>query len=95
MLIVSTVRTRNTLNTSKMQSWSNISPMLRPDETYDHGFLSDIRLLNTAMTRAQSLVLVVGDSVALCSVGKCSTIWQAYLNKCKDHGTLLPTVSSR
>ncbi|XP_033629468.1 helicase with zinc finger domain 2-like [Asterias rubens] len=91
VLIVSTVRTRNTLNTSKMQSWSHISPMLRPDETYDHGFLSDIRLLNTAMTRAQSLVLVVGDSVALCSVGKCSTIWQAYLNKCKDHGTLLPT----
>ena len=37
----------------------------------DFGFLSDQRLLNTAMTRAQSLVAVIGDPVSLCSIGKC------------------------
>ena len=34
-------------------------------------FLSNAKLLNTALTRAQSLVAVVGDPVALVSVGKC------------------------
>ncbi|XP_014678859.1 PREDICTED: probable helicase with zinc finger domain [Priapulus caudatus] len=37
----------------------------------DFGFLSNAKLLNTAITRAQSLVAVVGDPVSLCSVGKC------------------------
>ena len=35
----------------------------------DFGFLSDDKLLNTALTRAQSFVAVVGDPVALCAIG--------------------------
>jgi hypothetical protein len=37
----------------------------------DYGFLSNVKLLNTALTRAQSLVIVVGDPLSLCLVGKC------------------------
>ncbi len=37
----------------------------------DYGFLSNVKLLNTAITRAQSLVAVVGDPISLCSIGKC------------------------
>jgi hypothetical protein len=41
------------------------------DEEAQFGFLSSARLLNTAVTRARSLVVVIGDPLALCSVGKC------------------------
>ncbi len=41
------------------------------EEVLDYGFLSNVKLLNTAITRAQSLVAVVGDPVSLCSIGKC------------------------
>ncbi len=41
------------------------------DEETQFGFLSSARLMNTAVTRARSLVIVVGDPLALCSVGKC------------------------
>lgn len=41
------------------------------DEETQFGFLSSARLMNTAITRARSLVIVVGDPLALCSVGKC------------------------
>lgn len=37
----------------------------------DLGFFSNPKLFNTALTRAQSLVAVVGDPVSLCSEGKC------------------------
>ena len=40
----------------------------------DYGFLSNSKLLNTAITRAQSLVAVVGDPVALCSIGRCRSV---------------------
>ncbi len=45
----------------------------------DFGFLSNAKLLNTAITRAQSLVAVVGDPVALCSVGRCRRLWERFL----------------
>ena len=48
------------------------SPLLKA--TLSHcicRFLSSAKLLNTAVTRAESLVAVVGDPVALCSVGRC------------------------
>uniref|UniRef100_A0A4W3ISV0 Helicase with zinc finger 2 n=1 Tax=Callorhinchus milii TaxID=7868 RepID=A0A4W3ISV0_CALMI len=53
-------------------------------------FFNDSRVLNTAMTRAQSLVIVVGDAVALCSVGKCSKIWKRYIQECIDKSGIYP-----
>jgi len=44
------------------------------DDEIDYGFLSNIKLLNTAITRAQSLVAVVGDPLALCTVGSCRSV---------------------
>ena len=48
----------------------------------DFGFLSNPRLLNTAVTRAQSLLAVVGDPMSLCSVGACRNLWKDYLQRC-------------
>ena len=56
-IFLSTVRTRKTCVSNQ------------EDATADFGFLSNDKLLNTAITRAQSLVAVVGDPVALCSIG--------------------------
>jgi len=56
----------------------------------DFGFLSEQKLLNTAMTRAKSWLGVVGDPVALCSVGDCSRIWRTYLKQCGDINSILP-----
>ncbi|KAJ7378399.1 hypothetical protein OS493_023655 [Desmophyllum pertusum] len=54
-------------------------------------FLSDPKLLNTAVTRARCLVAVVGDPVSLCTVGECRSIWRDYIKRCNDkkglHGT--------
>lgn len=52
------------------------------------GFLSDAKLLNTALTRAQSLVAVVGDPVSLCSVGACRTLWEKFVTTCARNGSL-------
>ena len=60
------------------------------------GFLSDPRLLNTAVTRAQSLLAVVGDPMSLCSVGACRNLWKDYLRRCDAnkglYGCTLKTV---
>ncbi|XP_060692315.1 helicase with zinc finger domain 2 isoform X2 [Hemiscyllium ocellatum] len=53
-------------------------------------FFNQSRVLNTAMTRAQSLVIVVGDAVALCSVGNCSKIWKNYIQECIDNQGIYP-----
>ncbi|XP_038049676.1 helicase with zinc finger domain 2-like [Patiria miniata] len=91
VMIISTVRTRSTLNKADTTAFvSKISPANRPDDTFDYGFLSDPRLLNTACTRAQSLLIVVGDPSTLCSVGDCSKIWRRYLKDCEDNKTLQP-----
>lgn len=61
-IFLSTVRTRRTcISGTKGEGNKNM----------DYGFLSNSKLLNTAITRAQSLVAVVGDPVALCSIGRC------------------------
>ena len=72
-LFISTVRTLNTCKTVPTQKSPNAK---NNGNTFDkeeanYGFLSDDKLLNTAITRAQSLVAVVGDPVSLCSIGKC------------------------
>ena len=59
-------------------------------EGSDFGFLSDQKLLNTALTRARSFVAVVGDPVALCCIGDCTTIWRTYLKHCQQMGSIHP-----
>lgn len=51
------------------------------------GFLSDCKLLNTAITRARYRLVVIGDPVALCSVGECRVCWKTILSKCNSNGT--------
>ena len=54
-------------------------------------FLSDPKLMNTAMTRARSLLAVVGDPVSLCTIGKCRILWRDYIKRCSDKGGLYGT----
>ena len=51
---------------------------------------NDARVLNTAMTRAQSLVVVVGDATALSCFGKSSRIWKCYIDHCISKNSLEP-----
>ncbi|MEQ2271848.1 hypothetical protein XENORESO_010170 [Xenotaenia resolanae] len=51
---------------------------------------NDARVLNTAMTRAQSQVTVVGDAAALCCFGKCSRFWQSFINHCISNNSVEP-----
>lgn len=65
-VFISTVRTTRCC---RLSAESNVS---------DYGFLTNPRLLNTAITRAKSLVAVVGDPVALLTVGSCRKLWAKY-----------------
>lgn len=76
-IFLSTVRTRRTCTGNK-----------KATDDMDFGFLSNSKLLNTAITRAQSLVAVVGDPVALCSIGRCSKLWERFLQICHENGSL-------
>lgn len=73
-VFLSTVRTRKTCSNKT--------------EDIDYGFLSNSKLLNTAITRAQSLVSVVGDPVALCSVGRCRKVWERFIETCNQNKSL-------
>jgi exoribonuclease R/superfamily I DNA and/or RNA helicase len=55
------------------------------NNTEDRDFLSNAKLLNTSMTRAQSLVLVVGDPLCLCTCGKLTQLWIQYIAYCRDN----------
>ncbi|XP_019615620.1 PREDICTED: probable helicase with zinc finger domain isoform X1 [Branchiostoma belcheri] len=79
-LFLSTVRTRHTCK--------SVSESVSKEQELDYGFLSDAKLLNTAITRAQSLVAVVGDPVAVLSIGKCRKLWDVYLEKCSEAASL-------
>jgi hypothetical protein len=65
-IFLSTVRTRRTCHSGTKSGMGG--------DEMDYGFLSNSKLLNTAITRAQSLVAVVGDPVALCSIGRCRSV---------------------
>lgn len=52
--------------------------------------VNDMRVLNTAMTRAQSCVVVVGDAAALCCFGKCAGVWRSYTDHCIDSNSVAP-----
>jgi hypothetical protein len=88
VLFISTVRT--------MQTCSWIEDRNSDHSELDFAFLSDPRFLNTAVTRAQSLLAVVGDPFSLCSVGECRNLWKDYLQRCDAnkglYGCTLKTV---
>lgn len=75
VIILTTVHTRDSLKISHL-----------------HGLelFNDARVLNTAMTRAQSCVVVVGDASALCCFGKCSGIWKRYVDHCISNNSVAP-----
>ncbi len=77
-IFLSTVRTRKTCAAQEE----------REEGEADFGFLSSARLLNTAITRAQSLVAVVGDPVALCSIGRCRRLWERLVESASLNNSL-------
>ncbi|XP_050041425.1 probable helicase with zinc finger domain [Dermacentor andersoni] len=79
-VVLSTVRTRATC--VHLEQTTPFKTAL------NFGFLSDAKLLNTALTRAQSLVVVVGDPVSLCSIGDCRTLWEKFVSTCARQGSL-------
>lgn len=52
--------------------------------------INDMRVLNTAMTRAQSCVVVIGDAAALCCFGKCSGVWRSFTDHCISNNSVAP-----
>lgn len=75
VIIIVTVHTRDTL---------------KPSASNCLEFFSDARVLNTAMTRAQSQVIVVGDAAALCYFGKCAKTWRCYVEHCIENSSAKP-----
>lgn len=75
VIIMTAVQTRDSLKRSHL-----------------HGveLFNDVRVLNTAMTRAQSQVVVVGDAAALCLFGKCSGVWRSYIDHCFNNNSVAP-----
>ena len=80
-LFVSTVRTYHTYKELET------SETCETDRPYLY-FLSDPKLLNTALTRAQSLIAVVGDPFSLRTVGDCQGVWEEFIKRCIDEGKL-------
>ena len=86
-MFISTVRTRHLMDATHVQK-AGLTDI--DGDCGDFGFLSDSKLLNTALTRTQAAVVVVGDPVALCAIGECSKVWQTYLKHCQNMGSLFP-----
>ncbi|NWS70963.1 HELZ2 Helicase, partial [Crotophaga sulcirostris] len=66
------------------------SDSLRISASHHLEFFNEARVLNTIMTRAQSLVVAVGDAVALCSHGQCSKVWKRFIQQCIEKGSIFP-----
>ncbi|NXS57031.1 HELZ2 Helicase, partial [Brachypteracias leptosomus] len=75
VIIISTVHTSKSLHVSA---------------SHHLEFFNEARVLNTIMTRAQSLVVAVGDAVALCSHGQCSKVWKRFIQQCIDKRSVSP-----
>ncbi|OWF53235.1 helicase with zinc finger domain 2-like [Mizuhopecten yessoensis] len=82
-LFLSTVRTCSILESQTTAGANAV-------DDSDFGFLSDPKLLNTALTRAQSFVAVIGDPVALCAVGECVNVWRVFLKHCDNMKSIHP-----
>ena len=83
VLFISTVRTFHTCKPQQQELLSSGT-----DRQLYWEFLSDPKLLNTAVTRARCLVAVIGDPVSLCTVGECRSIWRDYIKRCNKRGGL-------
>uniref|UniRef100_A0A8C9A8D1 Probable helicase with zinc finger domain n=1 Tax=Prolemur simus TaxID=1328070 RepID=A0A8C9A8D1_PROSS len=88
VLFLSTVRTRHTCKHKQTPIKKKEQLLEDSTEDLDYGFLSNYKLLNTAITRAQSLVAVVGDPIALCSVGRCRKFWERFIALCHENSSL-------
>ncbi|XP_066470056.1 probable helicase with zinc finger domain isoform X2 [Tiliqua scincoides] len=88
VLFLSTVRTRHTCKHKQTPIKRKEHLLEDSTEDLDYGFLSNYKLLNTAITRAQSLVAVVGDPIALCSIGRCRKFWERFIALCHDNESL-------
>ncbi|XP_068606668.1 probable helicase with zinc finger domain [Brachionichthys hirsutus] len=88
VLFLSTVRTRHTCKHRQTAIKRKEQLIEDSTEDLDYGFLSNYKLLNTAITRAQSLVAVVGDPIALCSVGRCRKFWEHFISICHENSSL-------
>lgn len=88
-MLISTVRSRHLIDKLNASDTYDDDDSVSDDHC-DFGFLSEQKLLNTAMTRAKSWLGVVGDPVALCAIGECSRIWRTYLKHCCEHGSIQP-----
>ncbi|XP_045442251.1 probable helicase with zinc finger domain isoform X5 [Pipistrellus kuhlii] len=88
VLFLSTVRTRHTCKHKQTPIKKKEQLLEDSTEDLDYGFLSNYKLLNTAITRAQSLVAVVGDPIALCSVGRCRKFWERFIALCHENNSL-------
>ncbi|NXH15578.1 HELZ2 Helicase, partial [Bucco capensis] len=66
------------------------SESLKASASHHLDFFNEARVLNTIMTRAQSLVVAVGDAVALCSQGQCSKVWKHFIQQCIEKGSISP-----
>ena len=77
-LVISAVRTRQDI----------------VDDGTNFGFLSDPKLMNTAISRAADFVAVVGEPLALCTTGSCRKFWYSYIEVCSRNGGLFPETVS-
>ena len=84
-IFVSTVRSTNLLQEPHL-----IKALENGEDIGDLGFLSNPKLINTALTRAQSYVAVVGDPVALCLIGECIQEWRTFLKHCSNMNSVRP-----
>uniref|UniRef100_A0A8C5R894 Probable helicase with zinc finger domain n=1 Tax=Leptobrachium leishanense TaxID=445787 RepID=A0A8C5R894_9ANUR len=88
VLFLSTVRTRHTCKHKQTPIKRKEQLLEDSTEDLDYGFLSNYKLLNTAITRAQSLVAVIGDPIALCSIGRCRKFWEQFITICHENKSL-------
>ena len=68
-LFITAVRTSNLLREPHI-----LRSLEANEDIGDLGFMSDPKLLNTALTRTQSFVAIVGDPCGLCLIGECTQV---------------------
>lgn len=49
---------------------------------YSTGFLNQLQLFNTAVTRAKEWLIVCGEPITLCTVGSNRLCWIELIKKC-------------